>query len=343
MSPLHKPAKTISSFIGNLDYLSIAEKTVLIKFIIAGSYLYVKNPHKLDAMTVKELAVKQGVPQATIEKLLIPLSEGIFFLPIEQYSAYAFFGLFLPYITRLLQTRIGAFMGGMSEVMIQPMADYIERRGGEIHTNAEVSKILISNNQANGVEIKDGTALSAHAVVLAASLAPAQQILQQSTTDPSFTSMLSLLSMPSVTLQLELSRPAIEVDRTTFGPMTVLASFSEQSRTTFQQTNGRLSIILSSPNRFIHMEKQDILNIVMDDAKRIGIMLDGNIKRYRKIAIMHDFYMLSPSSDRLRPTQHTNINNLSLAGDYTRQKYLATMEGAVYSGILAAKDVDKYL
>lgn len=40
-----------------------------------------------------------------------------------------------------------------------------------------------------------------------------------------------------------------------------------------------------------------------------------------------------------RPTQRTPINNFYLAGDYTKQKYLASMEGAIFSGKLAAEAI----
>jgi 15-cis-phytoene desaturase len=38
-----------------------------------------------------------------------------------------------------------------------------------------------------------------------------------------------------------------------------------------------------------------------------------------------------------RPTQRSPISNFYLAGDYTKQKYLASMEGAIFSGKLAAE------
>ena len=38
-----------------------------------------------------------------------------------------------------------------------------------------------------------------------------------------------------------------------------------------------------------------------------------------------------------RPSQRTPISNFYLTGDYTAQKYLASMEGAIYSGKLAAE------
>lgn len=40
-----------------------------------------------------------------------------------------------------------------------------------------------------------------------------------------------------------------------------------------------------------------------------------------------------------RPTQKTPIPNFYLAGDFTKQKYLASMEGAIYSGKLAAEQI----
>lgn len=43
--------------------------------------------------------------------------------------------------------------------------------------------------------------------------------------------------------------------------------------------------------------------------------------------------------DPCRPSQKTPISNFYLAGDYTKQKYLASMEGAVFSGKLAAEKV----
>jgi 15-cis-phytoene desaturase len=41
-------------------------------------------------------------------------------------------------------------------------------------------------------------------------------------------------------------------------------------------------------------------------------------------------------SEKLRPTQKTSIQGLVLAGDYTKQNHLATMEGAVVAGHKAA-------
>ena len=52
-------------------------------------------------------------------------------------------------------------------------------------------------------------------------------------------------------------------------------------------------------------------------------------------------YKTTPGCQQLRPDQTTPIKNFFLAGDYTMQRYLASMEGAVLSGKLCAGAVDR--
>jgi 15-cis-phytoene desaturase len=85
----------------------------------------------------------------------------------------------------------------------------------------------------------------------------------------------------------------------------------------------------------------EILEIVCRDADRLGLRVRNHIVRYRVVRLPADFYSLSPGSDALRPIQQTSVPGLTLAGDYTRQQYLATMEGAVVSGHLAARAVQQ--
>lgn len=282
-----------------------------------------------------------GVTESAIQNVLVPLTSGLYFLPPERYSAYAFFGTLGPYLARLLTVRVGAFLGGMTEVMAAPLAAAIVQRGGEVRTRAKVSRLLTRDGRVTGVEVGGGERIAAEHVVLAASLAPAQQLVRQALGGhPWFGPMLRLPSMPAVTIQLELDRPSMPLDRVTFGPGTVLASFSEESRTTFRQSRGRLSIILTPAEPFIPMRPAEILEITLRDAERLGIPLRGRVLDYRVVKLPADFYALSPGNDALRPPQATPVPGLTLAGDYTRQQYLATMEGAVFSGRLAARAVE---
>jgi len=198
---------------------------------------------------------------------------------------------------------------------------------------------LASRGRVTGVEVGPERIVADH-VVLATSLAPAQELLRPELgTHPWFQPVLRLPSMPSVTIQMELDAPSMPIGRTTFGPGTVLASFAEQSRSTFRQCRGRLSVILTPPEPFLGMEPPEILEITCRDAERLGVRVRGRLLDYRVVKLPADFYELSPGTDALRPPQATPVPGLTLAGDYTRQVYLATMEGAVVSGKIAARAV----
>lgn len=63
------------------------------------------------------------------------------------------------------------------------------------------------------------------------------------------------------------------------------------------------------------------------------------VRKYRIIKTPLSVYKSRPGREAFRPTQRSPIANFYLAGDYTKQRYLASMEGAVFSGKLAAEAI----
>ncbi|GGK14481.1 phytoene desaturase [Caldalkalibacillus thermarum] len=340
VAPVHGPLKMIAGIIGNNEMLSPLDKASLIPFFVAGFKDFFLNPDKLDYISVYDYARKYGVRQAAIDYLLGPFSTGLFFKPIQEYSALAFFGLFAPGLTRFYKMRIGAFLGGMTEVLCAPIARAIERHGGKVYTGTPVQGLLVEEGQVVGVALDDEE-VRANQVVLATSLDKAQQLLQPHFSQhPWIKPLLNLPAMPAVTIQIDLDRPALPTDRTTFGPGTCLASFAEQSRTTFKHVPGRLSIILTPPEKFLNMPAEEVLSSVIRDAKQLGMDIKPHIRDFRVISHHADFYSFAPKGyHKQRPGQQTPIRGLKLAGDYTKQPYFATMEGAVVSGLDAAKAI----
>jgi 15-cis-phytoene desaturase len=107
-----------------LEWVSITN------FFVRGMADYFRRPRELDQISVGEYARKHGVSDRAIERILVPLTAGIFFLPPERYSTYALFGLIGPYLSRLYKTRVGSFRGGMTEVMALAIAQAIEGKRG---------------------------------------------------------------------------------------------------------------------------------------------------------------------------------------------------------------------
>lgn len=339
LSPFFGPIKVVRGIVGNNHIISPRAKLSLISFFLNGFKDYVANPKNLDSFSVREYASKYGVTEDAFHYVLIPLTSGLFFLPPDRYSAYVFFGLFAPGIPKFYKMRIGAFLGGMTEVMCQPIANVIEKKGGIVETNHKVKKLVLDkSNHVTGVEVSGGHTYKGTHVVVATTLHSAKQLLKPDFKHLQwFQPMFKLPVMPAATLQIDLTKPSISKDITTFGPGTSLASFAEQSRTTFRRSAGRLSIILSNPEKFLTMTPEETLEVVLQDAKYLGMDLTEEVIDYRQINHHYDFHSLEPGCNWLRPEQNTPISGLVLAGDYTMQPHFATMEGAVVSGQKAAK------
>jgi 15-cis-phytoene desaturase len=67
----------------------------------------------------------------------------------------------------------------------------------------------------------------------------------------------------------------------------------------------------------------------------------ATLRKYKVVKTPLSVYKTTPGCQQLRPDQDTPIRNFFLAGDYTMQRYLASMEGAVLSGKLCAEAVDR--
>ncbi|MCP8968567.1 NAD(P)/FAD-dependent oxidoreductase [Ectobacillus ponti] len=343
LAPLFGPLKLISGVLGNNKLLSLRDKLSLVPFFLNGFKDYALKPKELDKMSIREYAAKYGVREDAFHNVVVPLSTGIYFLPPERYSAYVFFGLLAPGIPRLFKLRIGAYLGGMTDVMCRPMADVIEKRCGTVMTKQKVVKLLLNEQQeVIGVETHSGEKFYGKHVVVATTLNSAKQLLNVPFGKHAwFQPMLKLPMMPAAVFQIDLKKPALRKDITTFGPRTSMASFAEQSRTTFRGRPGRLSIILADPEKFLPLTPEETLEIVLRDAEALGMHIREDVLDYRKIDHNYDFHSLEPGYNWMRPDQNTPVKGLVLAGDYTMQPIFATMEGACISGVNAAKIILK--
>ena len=75
----------------------------------------------------------------------------------------------------------------------------------------------------------------------------------------------------------------------------------------------------------------------------LGAGKDGasgaKLRKFAVVKTPRSVYAAIPGRNKFRPSQRTPIKNFTLAGDFTSQKFLGSMEGAVLSGKLAAEVV----
>ncbi len=341
IDPFHFPFPFIKGMIGNNKMLSLHDKMSLSKLFILGFKDYAFHPKTLDNDSILEYAEKKKITNNIIENVLTPLSTGIFFQPKDNYSSKLFFGIFYPSLSRLINIRIGAYKMGMSEALANPIASKIRENGGEILTNMKVESILFDGSKVTGVKLSNGSSIHSHNTILATDIGNAKRIVQNLVHIPFIQPFLKIPTTSAITVQLELKKPIQDFDRVTFAPNTILASFTEESHTTFPNSKGRISIILSNPDDYLQKNNQEIFQLVLKDFQKINLNIKKDVTDFRVVRHKDKFYNLGPNHDQDRPMQKTPIPGLVLAGDYTRQKFYTTMEGAVLSGIAAANIILK--
>merc|ERR1712228_976245 len=63
----------------------------------------------------------------------------------------------------------------------------------------------------------------------------------------------------------------------------------------------------------------------------------AKLRKFAVVKTPRSVYAAIPGRNKYRPSQTTPIPNFTLAGDWTSQKFLGSMEGAVLGGKLAAE------
>lgn len=98
-------------------------------------------------------------------------------------------GALFPYLEAMANQSFGMVIGkGGADTMIKALCTMIKANGGDVHTDAEVSEIIVSAGSATGIRLADGRTVDANKAVIA-NIAPSllvNKLLQQGTGNQRF-------------------------------------------------------------------------------------------------------------------------------------------------------------
>ena len=156
-----------------------------------------------------------------------------------------------------------------------------------------------------------------------------------------FDKLWNLKSVPVMNVQVWFDRYVSSTDNLFFtadAPFSVFADLAVTSPR-YDRTGGSVvSMAVAPAEPLWHMSGEEITRACIDALGELWPRTrKANIIHRSIVKIPNSIYREVPGSDALRPSQRTPIPNLALAGDYTQQDYMASMEGAVRSGHRAAK------
>ncbi|NEO85105.1 MAG: 15-cis-phytoene desaturase [Spirulina sp. SIO3F2] len=348
------PINVILSILRNNDMLSWEQKLRfawgLWPAIVRGQD-YVEN---MDKYSLLEWLERQGVDERVNSDIFIAASKALTFIGPEEVSAT----VPLTALNRFLQERYGskvAFLDGSpTERLCQPMADYITEHGGEIHLNSALKEIQLNpdhtvrNFLMRGTEGQADYTIEADAYVSALSVDPLKTLFPEPWRKLEFFEKVTHLEgVPVINIHLWFDRKLTDIDQLLFSRSPLLSVYADMSNTCREYADpdrSMLELVLAPAADWISKSEADILSATLAELEKLfpddfGGDNPTQLLKHKIVKTPRSVYKAVPGSQAYRPTQTTPISNFYLAGSYTMQEFLGSMEGAVLSGKRAAEAI----
>ncbi len=245
-------------------------------------------------------------------------------------------------------SRVAFLAGTPQRRLFEPFVRYLAGRGVRFLPDHKVTAIAYdaAANRVTGFALADGGLLQADAYISAMPVHNLWKILPPALrAQAPFADLRHLHGQPVMTAQLYFDRPVIGVDNLIFSSGTHLSVYAELSRCAPDLGEGpggrhMVEAVVAPAAEWYRLDDAEVIARTRAELTRLhpGVaqarLLKGTLVR-----IPQSVYRARPGHDRYRPPQATPVANFFLCGDYTRQEYLASMEGAVLSGKRAAEQV----
>lgn len=353
---LPAPLNGVVAILRNNDMLTWEEKIKfglgLIPAMIQGqSYV-----EEMDKYTWSEWMQKQNIPPRVEKEVFIAMSKALNFINPDQISAT----ILLTALNRFLQEKNGSKMafldGSPTERLCQPLVDYITERGGEVRLNAPLKEILLHEDGTvqgfliRGLNGETDQVVTADLYVSAMPVDPLKVLLPKPWREiEQFKKLEGLEGVPVINLHLWFDRKLTDIDHLLFSRSPLLSVYADMSNTCKEYSNpdrSMLELVLAPAQDWISKSDQEIIEATLIELKQLfpqHFSGDNPAKllKYHVVKTPRSVYTATPGRQACRPDQKTPIANFYLAGDYTMQKYLGSMEGAVLSGKQAAAAIAK--
>ncbi|MEL7476230.1 MAG: FAD-dependent oxidoreductase, partial [Cyanobacteria bacterium J06555_12] len=160
-----------------------------------------------------------------------------------------------------------------------------------------------------------------------------------------FQKMQKLEGVPVVNIQLWFDRKLTDVDHLLFSRSPLLSVYADMSNTCNEYADpdkSMLELVLAPAEDWVNKSDEEITAATMAELAKLfpdQVPSPANVLKVKVVKTPRSVYTAVPGCEALRPTQVTPIDNFFLAGSYTKQRYLGSMEGAVLSGKLAAREI----
>ncbi|MFM7229949.1 MAG: 15-cis-phytoene desaturase [Cyanobacteriota bacterium] len=351
---LPAPLNGVAAILGNNDMLTWPEKVAfglgLVPAMLRGQQ-YVED---CDRYSWSEWLSIHRIPKRVNDEVFMAMSKALNFINPDEISST----VVLTALNRFLQEKNGSRMafldGNPPERLCQPIVDHIEARGGSVELRAPLREIQLADDgrvagfRLGGLDGQEGRVLEADAYVSALPVDPLKLLLPDPwRQDPFFARLEGLRGVPVINIHLWFDRKLTDIDHLLFSRSPLLSVYADMSNTCREYADpnrSMLELVFAPASDWIGRPDEEIVAATLAELERLfpahfGGTDPARLRKSHVVKTPLSVYKTVPGCQALRPTQATPVPNFFLAGCYTLQRYLASMEGAVLSGKLCAQAI----
>ena len=344
----------------NQKMLSLPEKLQtappLLPMLIEGQDFIDKQ----DELSVQDFMRKYGMPERINEEVFISMAKALDFIDPDKLSMT----VVLTAMNRFLNETDGlqmAFLdGNQPDRLCAPMVDSIEKNGGSVKTKQRLKEFVLNEDgSVKHLAMANGDIIEADEYISAMPVDVIKRMMPKPWAEmPHFAQLKELEGIPVINIHLWFDRKLKNVDHLCFSRSPLLSVYADMSTTCkeyYDEEKSMLELVFApcSPiaggkTNWIAKSNQEIVDATMLELERLFPLEIGpkspdgvgaKLLKHAVVKTPRSVYAAIPGRNKFRPSQETPIKNFTLAGDYTSQKFLGSMEGAVLGGKLAAEVV----
>jgi zeta-carotene desaturase len=326
----------------------------------------------LDNISFTEWFLGKGGSRGSIERLWDPICYALGFLDCDNTSARCMLTIFQLFAVRSEASVLRMLEGSPHEYLHKPMVKYLEDRNVKIHLNERITELHYDEDEEGKPVRMHGftTASGKHdfdVVVGATDVPGIQKLLPKSFRKyPEFDRVYNLDAVPVQTVQLRFNGWVTElqdkekmrtvnanqgdgrapgIDNLLYSADAEFSCFADLAVVSpgdyYKPNEGSLmQCVLTPGDKWMPVGTEEI---AMETLKQVHKLFPSSRELectwWNVVKLGKSLYREAPGMDVNRPPQETPVPNFFLAGSYTFQDYIDSMEGATKSGMLCAEAI----
>jgi zeta-carotene desaturase len=339
--------------------------------IVPGLVSYdtaMKMIRDLDRISFADWFRSHGGNNHSLRRMWDPIALALGFIDTENISARCMLTIFMMFASKTEASKLNMLVGSPAEYLSKPITDYLEARGAKIHTRRQLREVKYTGEgedlRITSFEIASGDTvetITADAYVCACDVPGIQRIVPAAWRNLTFfDNIFKLDAVPVATVQLRFDGWVTEMqdsaerqqldhaaglDNLLYSADADFSCFADLALTSpadyYREGEGSLlQVVLTPGDKFIAQSNEEIVKHVIGQVHTLfPSSRDLKVTWSSVVKLAQSLYREKPGMDPFRPTQATPIENFFLAGSYTAQDYIDSMEGATISGKQAAQAI----